>query len=289
MQLAERAPEVPVPSSLRDIRAETLERELSSKTSLLESIGRQVVDHMKGQRLVDLALNAVELIDRNLYERTCHVRWWATDSAVIDCLQEPGETSAAFAARRLGVILNAYTVYLDLWICDERGRVIANGRPERYRAQGADVSSEAWFRQAMATASGDDYAVADIATNAHLGGLPVATYSSAIRENAEATGRPIGVLGIHFDWGPQAESIVRGVRLSDAERVRTRVMLVDARSRVIASSRPGEALASTFDLKTNGRASGTFVTAEGATVGFHRTPGYETYVGLGWYGVLVQG
>ena len=29
--------------------------------------------------------------------------------------------------------------------------------------------------------------------------------------------------------------------------------------------------------------------AEGATVGFHRTPGYETYVGLGWYGVLVQG
>ena len=120
--------------------AETLERELSSKTSLLESIGRQVVDHMKGQRLVDLALNAVELIDSNLYERTCDVRWWATDSAVIDCLQEPCETSAAFAARRLGVILNAYTVYLDLWICDERGRVIANGRPERYRAQGADVS-----------------------------------------------------------------------------------------------------------------------------------------------------
>jgi len=23
-------------------------------------------------------------------------------------------------------------------------------------------------------------------------------------------------------------------------------------------------------------------------VGFHRTPGYETYEGSGWYGVLVQ-
>ena len=102
--------------------ADALEAELSSKTTLLETIGRQVVDHMKGQRLVDLALNAIELIDRNLYERTCDVRWWPTDSAVVDCLQRPGEAAAAHAGHRLGVILSAYTVYLDLWICDAGGR-----------------------------------------------------------------------------------------------------------------------------------------------------------------------
>lgn len=268
--------------------AETLVRELSSKTAALESIGRQVVDQMKGQRLIDLALNAVELIDRNLYERTCDVRWWATDSAVVDCLQSPGDETAGFASRRLGVILSAYTVYLDLWICDAKGRVVANGRPGEYRVMGADVSGEAWFRQAMATASGDEYAVADISASARLGDRPVATYSAAIREGAENRGRPIGVLGVHFDWGPQAEAIVRGVRLSDAERARTRVMLVDAQNRVIASSRPGNGLTERFDLRTDGRPSGTFVSAGGATVGFHRTPGYETYQGLGWYGVLVQ-
>lgn len=268
--------------------ADTLVKELSSKTALLESIGRQVVDQMKGQRLVDLALNAVELIDRNLYERTCDVRWWATDSAVVDCLQAPGEASADFASHRLGVILSAYTVYLDLWICDAAGRVVANGRPNDYRVRGTDVSGESWFRQAMATASGDDYAVADIAASQPLGGRPVATYSAAIRENAQSRGRPIGVLGIHFDWGPQAEAIVRGVRLSDIERARTRVLLVDGRNRVIASTRPAGGLSETFDLKTGGRDSGTFTGPDGATVGFHRTPGYETYAGLGWYGVLVQ-
>ena len=42
----------------------------------------------RGERMVDLALNAVELIDRNLYERTCDVRWWATDSAVVACVAE---------------------------------------------------------------------------------------------------------------------------------------------------------------------------------------------------------
>ena len=31
------------------------------------------------------------------------------------------------------VILGAYTVYLDLWLCDLDGKVIANGRADRFR------------------------------------------------------------------------------------------------------------------------------------------------------------
>ncbi|MDG6404724.1 hypothetical protein QCD79_34335, partial [Pseudomonas quasicaspiana] len=34
--------------------------------------------------------------------------------------------------------------------------------------------------------------------------------------------------GIFFDWKNQADSIINGVRLSDEERARSRVMLVDA-------------------------------------------------------------
>src|ERR1700688_1340757 len=47
-----------------------------------------------------------------------------------------GRVAAAvsFASQRLGVILNSYTVYLDLWIADASGRVVANGRPERFRS-----------------------------------------------------------------------------------------------------------------------------------------------------------
>ncbi|GIK80635.1 MAG: hypothetical protein BroJett024_17400 [Alphaproteobacteria bacterium] len=55
-----------------------------------------------------------------------------------------------------------------------------------------------------------------------------------MRENGRADRRPLGVLAIHFDWGPQARSIVEGVRLGQDERGRTRVMLIDARHRVIA-------------------------------------------------------
>jgi hypothetical protein len=268
--------------------ADALVEELSEKTTLLETIGRSVVDHLTGQRLVDLALNAIELIDRNLYERTCDVRWWATDSAVVDCLQEPSDEIVRHASQRLGVILDAYTVYLDLWIADANGRVVANGRPDRYKVAGADVSREPWFREAMQTSTGDDYVVADIATNPHLGHKPVATYAAAIRQDAKHNGRPLGVLGIHFDWGPQADTIVQGVRLSNAEKATTRVMLVDAKNRIIADAGHGSGSSTSFELRTGGQASGTYHTPEGATVGFHRTPGYETYAGLGWYGVLVR-
>jgi methyl-accepting chemotaxis protein len=97
---------------------ETLARELETHLSARVSDLQRAVDAMAGraqdERLVDLALNAVELIDRNLYERTCDVRWWATDAAVTGCAIAPDEAAATYASQRLGVILSAYTVYLDL-------------------------------------------------------------------------------------------------------------------------------------------------------------------------------
>ena len=60
--------------------------------------------------MVDLSLNAIELIDRNLYERTCDVRWWATDSAIVGCAATRDAAAVAHVSDRLGVILSAYTV-----------------------------------------------------------------------------------------------------------------------------------------------------------------------------------
>jgi hypothetical protein len=49
----------------------------------------QMADRSRGERMVDLSLNAIELMDRNLYERTCDVRWWATDSAIVAARPPP--------------------------------------------------------------------------------------------------------------------------------------------------------------------------------------------------------
>lgn len=284
-----------VAAEVRDVATEVegvaraLQEELAQQVGALEAVGRRIVDQVRGQRLVDLALNAIEIIDRNLYERTCDVRWWATDSAVVAAVAEPDPARHAHASERLGVILRAYTVYLDLWICDRQGRVVANGNPRRYpRAAGLDVSAEPWFRTAMQSRSGDEYAVADIGLCRALDDAPVATYAAAIRRGGALTGEALGVLAIHFDWGPQAQAVVDGVRLSPEEAGRTRVLLLDADHRILAASDRVGVLRDRFPLRSGGREAGSYTDDQGCTVGFHLTPGYETYRGLGWCGCIVQ-
>lgn len=267
-----------------------LTEQMGAQLEDLNVLGRKLVTQIRGQRLADLALNMIDIIDRNLYERSCDVRWWATDSAMVNCLQEPTDDNAQYASKRMGVILGAYTVYLDLWIADRHGRVVANGRPDKYPGvKGINVSGENWFKQAMATSTGDEFAVNDIAKNTFLDDHLVATYSAAIRQDANPHGEPIGVLGIFFDWQAQSQAVVDSVRLADDEKGRTCCLLLDHDYRVIASTDGKGILEKRIPLKTDPRSpSGSYSDNLGNTIGYALTPGYETYKGLGWYGCIIQ-
>jgi len=268
---------------------EELRGQMAVQTDELNTLGKRLVSQLRGGRLADLALNMIDIIDRNLYERSCDVRWWATDSAVVDCAADPAPDRCAHASKRLAVILGAYTVYLDLWVVDRHGTVLANGRPDRYRrVVGSSVAGESWFRDAMATRNGGEFAVSDIAGNDLLDRSTVATYAAAIRAGGEENGAIVGVLGIFFDWQTQSQGVVDSVRLTEDERSTTRCLLVDRRHRVIAASDKRGVLVESFPVRTNGYAHGCYTDDKGCVVGFALTPGYETYRGLGWYGVIVQ-
>jgi hypothetical protein len=270
--------------------AASLSTELKTAVVDLSALGTEIVRQVRGERLSDLAHHMIEIIDRNLYERSCDVRWWATDAAVVAALQTPSPETAAYAARRLGVILGSYTVYLDLWIADRDGNVISNGRPDRYRSVlGTNVADEAWFRDAMATRSGEDYAAQNIGRCSQLDGSEVAIYSTAVRAGGEANAPIVGVLGIFFDWRPQAMAVLRGVRLDQDERSRSRCLLVDAQHRVIAASDEVGVLSETVRIEIDGKPVGYYSDKRtGHQIGFALTPGYESYVGMGWYGLIVQ-
>jgi hypothetical protein len=83
----------------------------------------------------------------------------------------------------------------------------------------------------------------------------------------------------------QARAIVQGVRVGNEH---ARVMLVDSSYRVIAASDDAGLLSERVQIARTGRQSGHYKTPQGDTVAFHATPGYETYKGLGWRGVIVQ-
>jgi hypothetical protein len=266
--------------------AKELETQLTKRTgNLMQSI-EQMTERARGERMVDLSLNAIELIDRNLYERTCDVRWWATDSAVVDCAASPEAAAVSHVSERLAVILGAYTVYLDLWLCDLDGNVLASGRADKFNVKGHNVAGTKWFRDARGLRSGDDYVAGDVERQPLLGDAQVATYCASVRADGKANGKPLGVLAIHFNWESQARAIVQGVRVGAADRAR--VLLVDSNLRVIAASDGQGLLSERVSLKLDGNRSGFYHDHAGTLVAFHATPGYETYKGLGWYGVILS-
>lgn len=276
-----------ISQQIKDI-ASDMETKLSARVQELDQHGHQLIRTIRGSRLIDLSTNLIDIVDRNLYERSCDVRWWATGSSVVQAAADPTVAKRTACTERLGVILRAYTVYIDLWVIDATGKVIATGKPDRYpNAVGTSVAGEAWFRDAMGSKDGNEYSVHDI-SRPEVFGQTVATYGTAIREGGKVNGKPVGVLGVFFDWQKQSQTAVDGVRLSAEEKPYTRCMIVDARNRVIASTGARGVLQETFPLQTNGEASGNYSDGHGHVVGFARTVGYETYPGLGWYGVIEQ-
>ena len=147
------------------------------------------------------------------------------------------------------------------------------------------MSQERWFQQALRTLSGDDFVVCDVAAQPGLGNQAAATYATAVRRGGAIEGRATGVLGIFFDWAPQAAAIVEGVGLSQDEKAHTRVMILDAKHRVLASSDGVGLLTEQFSLGMGDQGRGHYVEGD-RLIAFARTPGYETYKGLGWYGCI---
>ncbi len=254
------------------------------------SQSRSLVDDLEGARLIDLAQALVQLIVRNLYERTADVRWWATDSALWQALGNPTPESIALATERLGVIHRYYSVYSDLVLVGPAGRAVASANPKyRPKVMALDFLSSFWFQQASATPSGDHYAVDEVRQSRSQDGRQVLIYATAVREGGLTHGRILGALGIYFDWELQGRTIVSDeIALSPADRERTTVMLLDGRRRIIASTAPA-GLFTEFRLRDNGATRGIYRDTEGRLVAFAKTRGYQEYDGQGWWGVVVQG
>jgi len=262
---------------------------LLGRIALSKSMSEVLVDEMEGARLIDLSQSLVQLIVRNLYERTADVRWWATDTAFWQALKSGAAADVAFAADRLATINKFYSVYCDLVMTDTAGKVVASANSSFARQlAGKDFSREAWVRAARAVPSGNDYAVGEVEQSPHHGGREVLVYSTAIRAEGRTNGAVLGMLGVYFDWQEQGNAIVdKEAALPPKVRDHTEVMLLDGNGRVIASTNAARRFAR-FDLAHKGQMRGSYYDGQGNIVAFAKTLGYQEYDGLGWAGVVLQ-
>jgi hypothetical protein len=256
---------------------------------LLELIGAKV----RGTRLSDIALVNIDLIDRCLYERTCDVRWWATDSSIVDALTQATSAAHEHASQRMGVILDAYTVYFDLVLCDLEGRIVANGRPGLYKSVGVDQSQERWFREAVGSKSGNEFGFQSAHRSKVVGDSPALIYSCGVREGGQSHGKLLGALGIVFNWEALAQTILQQAPLPAEERAATRCVIADEQGCLLADSW-GRQLSETLELPNRHEVFAgkkNFVIGEyngrRSCIAHAQAPGFETY-STGWHSLAIQ-
>jgi hypothetical protein len=269
-------------------QAATASKELGAIRSDTHELQQRFAEK-EADRLSEMSQTLVQLIVRNLYERTADVRWWATDEALFRCSESRDRASIECAVARLGLINRFYSVYLNLVLVGIDGRILACSQPARFPGvTGADVSTLPWFKKALATRSGDQYVVDDIFCDSLHEDKLVGVFAATVRQEGKLDGKIVGVLGVVFDWEAQAKTIVQTEpSLSEDEWTRSRVILLDQHMRIIAAS-DNAGILLPFMLEDNEQHKGHYVNANRELVAFAKTLGYQEYDGLGWYAVIVQ-
>jgi hypothetical protein len=280
-------------SQRTDVAAHKLAGESEGSLLELAEISRRLATDVQGQRLCDLALTNIDLIDRNLYERSCDCRWWATDGAMVAALEKENVEAVAYASQRLGVILKAYTVYFDIVLARLDGSIVANGRPDDYESVGKNCAQDPWFTTALATASGDEFGFQTVHASPLANQQRVLVYSCRVCEGGDAKAKPVGVLGVIFNWDGLAQKIAHETPVQPERKERTRVCITDEQGLVLADSADRvlhEKITFTEKATVYAQKKGGLVTTVGGVdsiVAHAQSPGFETYRS-GWHSLIIE-
>lgn len=279
-------------------RSDAIEGGTRVQTELLENLHQESLTlgtKFKSQeslRLENAAQNVVQLIVRNLYERTADVRWWATDPSLIEALEssaspEQSTRAVEFATERLGQINRFYSVYLNLILLSDDGCVIGCSNPKEFgHLVGRNYAKQEWFRRSLRTPSGDSYHAEKIFFDQDHGDRAISIFGTAVREGGKIDGKTRGVLCVVFDWESQVASVVCNESgLSAEQMLESRVLLLDKQLRVIGDS-TGRPSLTRYSLQHQNRVRGTYTDQVGNVVCFAKTLGFQEFDGLGLIAVI---
>jgi chemotaxis signal transduction protein len=233
--------------SARDVAfAKTLLREIGHTgartravfTRAIAELNETVVSNVLAEGEVSASL-AVDLMDRNLYERANDCRWWALNASFRNAL---GLVHVDAAVQRqltqtLQSIHALYSVYSNLILFDRSGRVVATSREDEHCALGQTLLAE-WVQRSLNLRDPQGHVVSAFEPTALYGQRATYVYSAPVRALDGAVA--VGGIAIVFDAAPQFEAMLRdSVPRGSAGGIKTSSfsVFVDDQSHIIASTR----------------------------------------------------
>jgi len=230
-----------------------------------------------------LASLAIDIMDRNLYERANDCRWWALDPVLVRLLGDPlAKDRQDTLNRRLSGINDLYTVYDNLVLFDAQRRIVAVSRPQVAERLGEFIKAP-WAEAVLALNHPQHYTVSAFEPTPLYGQRPSYIYGAALFGDQ---GRVVGGIGIVFDSAPQFAAMLEDALPEQATGAFG--LFVDGEGRIIASTSQdhgvGQTLALPPDLLTaagEGDGISRLLSLNGQVlaVGARQSTGYREYKG----------
>lgn len=147
------------------------------------------------------AYTAMDILDRNLYERANDVRWWALTHSFRKALADGRKDSNTrqHLTTTLEYINRLYTVYTSLLLFDTEGQVLATSSPDHHEWIGKPAPAA--LMPALQVPHSQAYAVTPFESSPLYGDRPTYIYLSSIM--APDSNRCVGGLALVFDSEPQ--------------------------------------------------------------------------------------
>ncbi|MAC84842.1 MAG: chemotaxis protein CheW [Arcobacter sp.] len=151
---------------------------------------------------------AIDIMDRNLYERANDCRWWALTSYFREAFDDID--SISYKKDEISSILkyinDLYTVYTNLLVFDKNGKVIAVSNPKDDYLIGKVLSYE-WVEKTLKLEDTSKYCVSKFEKSNLYENESTYVYSSAIR-SLKNEKKINGGIAIVFDSTPQFNSML---------------------------------------------------------------------------------
>lgn len=182
-----------------------------------------------------LASLAVNIKDRNLYERANDCRWWsltasfrealALSSIDADMVQELNAT--------LAYINRLYTVYTGIILYDKSGKVVAVSQAHLTEWIGQPIN-EPWVSKSLALRSSREYVISDFSATPLYDDQPTYIYSAAVMHPTQ-TQQVVGGIALIFDSLPQFTNMLQESQPTN-EQFNSYSVFFDEQNLVIAST-----------------------------------------------------
>lgn len=240
----------------------------------------------------DAAKFAINILKRNLFERTADVGYLATDAEIVHLLKlvhhagDEGQIAAQadLVRRRLADYQYEYTVYNEIIILDVTGTVQANLDPANIIRR----SNDPLLRETMAidlhdTRVPDKYVETYRPSGLRPGCGDVLVYSQKIED--PETREALGTLCLCFDFNDEMNSIFSDLNQGNSQMV---LAVLNAGGKVMRTNNANvlpEGIAVPMDLEAEFRIL-TF-NRRSYLASVAPTDGYQGFFGLPWYGLAM--